>query len=36
MGWSDGKGLGKHEDGRVEHIKVQLRMDNRGNIFFNK
>jgi Pin2-interacting protein X1 len=30
MGWSEGKGLGKKEDGRVENIKVLRRTDTRG------
>ncbi len=30
MGWSEGKGLGKNEDGRVKHVKVALRADNVG------
>jgi len=30
MGWSEGKGLGKHEDGRIKHVKVALRADNVG------
>ena len=30
MGWSEGKGLGKKEDGRVENVKVLRRTDTRG------
>lgn len=30
MGWSEGKGLGKREDGAVKHVKVALRADNLG------
>jgi Pin2-interacting protein X1 len=27
MGWSEGKGLGKYEDGTLSHIKVQKKGD---------
>ena len=30
MGWQKGKGLGKDEDGRTEHVKVKKRIDERG------
>jgi hypothetical protein len=30
MGWSEGKGLGKNENGRTNHVKVALRADNVG------
>ena len=30
MGWKDGHGLGKNEDGRVEHIKVVKKEENTG------
>lgn len=30
MGWSEGKGLGKKEDGMVEAIKVKKKEDNLG------
>ncbi|KAI8621870.1 G-patch domain-containing protein, partial [Chytriomyces sp. MP71] len=30
MGWSSGKGLGKNEDGRAEHVKVSLKSNNLG------
>mmetsp|Transcript_127492 Transcript_127492/g.179948 ORF Transcript_127492/g.179948 Transcript_127492/m.179948 type:complete len:183 (+) Transcript_127492:104-652(+) len=30
MGWSNGKGLGKNEDGQTEHVKVEKREENIG------
>ncbi|XP_076353495.1 uncharacterized protein LOC143248720 isoform X2 [Tachypleus tridentatus] len=30
MGWTKGKGLGKNEDGNLEHIKVSYKNDNTG------
>jgi len=30
MGWTSGKGLGAHEDGMTEHIRVKVKSDNRG------
>ena len=30
MGWDEGKGLGKDEDGLTEHVKVQVKEDTRG------
>ncbi|KAI8852172.1 hypothetical protein BC829DRAFT_360675 [Chytridium lagenaria] len=30
MGWSDGKGLGKNEDGMASHLKVQLKNNTLG------
>ena len=30
MGWSEGKGLGQHEDGMREHIKVNFKADTLG------
>lgn len=32
MGWSEGKGLGRNEDGAREHVKVLKKDDNRGEI----
>ena len=30
MGWKKGKGLGANEDGMLEHVRVSLKMDTRG------
>ena len=30
MGWQKGKGLGAQEDGRLEHIAVNVKEDNGG------
>ncbi|RYG47016.1 hypothetical protein EON67_08950, partial [archaeon] len=30
MGWSEGKGLGKHEDGMLTHVKVKKRAESQG------
>lgn len=30
MGWKEGKGLGKKEDGKKENIKISKKIDNRG------
>jgi hypothetical protein len=30
MGWSQGKGLGKEEDGMATHVRVKKRSDNMG------
>ncbi len=30
MGWSEGKGLGANESGRVSHVKVSKRKENLG------
>jgi Pin2-interacting protein X1 len=30
MGWSSGKGLGRHEDGMATHIRVKRRDDTMG------
>ena len=30
MGWSEGCGLGRGEDGRMEHVRVTRRDDNTG------
>ncbi|XP_039256900.1 PIN2/TERF1-interacting telomerase inhibitor 1-like [Styela clava] len=30
MGWTKGKGLGANEDGRIAHIKIKHKNDNRG------
>ena len=30
MGWSKGKGLGKHEDGSVQHLKQKMKQDLSG------
>ncbi len=30
MGWTEGKGLGKSENGIQQHIKVELKSDNKG------
>ena len=30
FGWSEGKGLGRKEDGMKEHIKVKQRAENLG------
>jgi hypothetical protein len=30
MGWTEGKGLGKRENGIQQHIKVELKSDNKG------
>jgi Pin2-interacting protein X1 len=30
MGWTEGKGMGKNEDGRVEHVKTVKKSDNLG------
>ncbi|XP_014661951.1 PREDICTED: PIN2/TERF1-interacting telomerase inhibitor 1-like [Priapulus caudatus] len=30
MGWSRGKGLGANEDGNTEHVKLDMKDDNRG------
>jgi len=30
MGWSAGKGMGKHEDGRTEHVKTYKKADTLG------
>ncbi|XP_076046812.1 uncharacterized protein LOC143028504 [Oratosquilla oratoria] len=30
MGWSKGKGLGKDEQGRTDHVKVSVRENNKG------
>ena len=30
MGWADGKGLGKHEDGMATHVRVKRRADALG------
>jgi len=36
MGWKEGKGLGKHENGMQEHVKVGAKCDNKGikHLFF--
>jgi hypothetical protein len=34
MGWSEGKGLGKNEDGMASHIKVSLKANNLGTLLF--
>lgn len=30
MGWKEGEGLGKQNDGIKEHIKVKFKQDNEG------
>ena len=30
MGWSEEKGLGKNEDGNIEHVKIKLKQDTLG------
>ena len=30
FGWSQGKGLGANESGRLEHVKLQYKNDSRG------
>lgn len=30
MGWKEGKGLGKNEDGKKDNVKVVKKIDNRG------
>lgn len=30
MGWSKGRGLGANEDGRSEHVSVEVKTDSRG------
>ncbi|KAJ1567092.1 hypothetical protein HK096_010989 [Nowakowskiella sp. JEL0078] len=30
MGWQEGKGLGRNEDGQTEHVKVRLKKDSLG------
>ena len=30
FGWTKGKGLGAKEDGKVEHVKMQVKTDQRG------
>lgn len=32
MGWSEGKGLGVHEDGAMEQPQVEYKSDTRGII----
>jgi len=30
MGWTEGSGLGKNEDGKIDNLAVELRPDTRG------
>ncbi len=32
MGWSEGKGLGKEEDGDTQHIRISKKADMRGQL----
>ena len=36
MGWSEGKGLGKHEDGQSAHVRVEKRSDRRSSFGPNR
>ena len=31
MGWTEGKGLGANEDGRVDYVQVDQKCDNAGS-----
>ena len=34
MGWSEGKGLGKEEDGMTQHIKLKKKDNNLGELLW--
>ena len=34
MGWSEGKGLGANGNGVTSHVKVSMKMDQLGSVYY--